>query len=322
MNICYTVFDSTAVVSMASLLNVEKKNGHPQINFYIFVDQARGKSCFEKMQELAQDYGASIVSVDSAQAEEICKAQHYPAMGHYYLVWFSLFLPKLCPTLDRILCLDADTLVLRPVDDLYRIDLQGKAFGASYGMWASQRIYYSSVNKEKTGTSNAGVLLMDLTRLRQIDFYDFLCRVDGKKLHPGAVNQGLINNYFPDEIHYFSTKYNCQSYFRFLTYHWYLRDYTEINRMSKREFQETVSHSVILHFNGNSFDRPWYKQNRCPYRKIWAKYYRQVFHSKPILFEQPNTTRKLVLVRGLYRFLSLILPKGLFYGLLRKIRNH
>ena len=63
MNICYTCFDYTSVVSMASLLKAEAKVGQSDLHFYIYVDEG-GESHYEKMILLAKQYGASIQMLD------------------------------------------------------------------------------------------------------------------------------------------------------------------------------------------------------------------------------------------------------------------
>jgi lipopolysaccharide biosynthesis glycosyltransferase len=75
--------------------------------------------------------------------------------------WARIDLISTIPV-ERVLYLDADTLVLKDIQDLWKVDLEGKALGAAVDVGHPQG--YEAVGEGSY--FNAGVLLMDLAKIR------------------------------------------------------------------------------------------------------------------------------------------------------------
>lgn len=82
--------------------------------------------------------------------------------------WYRTLLPELLPDLPRVLYLDADTLVLQPLDELWATDLQDNIVGAIrnplYPFMNNQ--FQKDLGLRRGQYFNSGVLLMDLQRWR------------------------------------------------------------------------------------------------------------------------------------------------------------
>jgi lipopolysaccharide biosynthesis glycosyltransferase/predicted O-methyltransferase YrrM len=106
---------------------------------------------------------------------------------------------------ERILYIDADTLVLKDIQDLWKTDLDGKALGAAvdvghpWGYEAAGEGHYF----------NAGVLLMDLAKIRsRLSQLRSLAR-DGT-LRGNFEDQDVLNVHFRGEWREFSLTWNAQ----------------------------------------------------------------------------------------------------------------
>ena len=96
----------------------------------------------------------------------------FPASGRYPLqIYYRLAAPLVLPAeLDRILYLDVDTVILNSLEPLYTSDFGGTAFMAC----SHTRKFMDKVNQARLGLEegvrylNSGVLMMNLTLLRQI----------------------------------------------------------------------------------------------------------------------------------------------------------
>lgn len=96
----------------------------------------------------------------------------FPTTGRYPLqIYYRLAAPLLLPAeLDRILYLDVDTVILNSLEPLYTSDFGGTAFMAC----SHTRKFMDKVNQARLGLEegvhylNSGVLLMNLTLLRQL----------------------------------------------------------------------------------------------------------------------------------------------------------
>lgn len=105
-------------------------------------------------------YGFHPLQVEEDLFREAPVSRQYPREMYY-----RLLAPHLLPaTVDRVLYLDPDILVINPLRPLWQTDLQGHLLGAAAHRGKAELA--SGVNQMRLGTGgdyyNSGVLLMDL----------------------------------------------------------------------------------------------------------------------------------------------------------------
>lgn len=105
------------------------------------------------------------------------------------IVFSRLWLPKLLPYIDRVIFIDADTLIRRSIKPLWETDLNGKLLGMNFGVVPEYGY-------------NAGILLMDLKAMRERKgLYDDLVRfMEKNTLSFKLPDQTTINRFFKDDI--------------------------------------------------------------------------------------------------------------------------
>ena len=110
-------------------------------------------------------YGFFPVRVDDALFQGAPVSRQYPKEMYYRLL-ASRLLPD---TLDRVLYLDPDILVLNPLRPLWETDLEGNLFAAAAHTGKTELA--NSVNRMRLNSGsdyyNSGVLLMDLAAARR-----------------------------------------------------------------------------------------------------------------------------------------------------------
>lgn len=125
----------------------------------------------EQLQELEAYCGAhrmilSPILIDRTFFEDAPVSRQYPQEMYYRLV-APLLLP---PTLDRILYLDPDILVINPVRPLWELSLGENIFAAA--SHSSVFEIMNDVNRARLGKEhdyfNTGVLLIDLEKARAV----------------------------------------------------------------------------------------------------------------------------------------------------------
>src|SRR5574344_1223690 len=277
INVVYTCFDYTSVISIASLLQVEAKNGRPNISLFILLDP-RGTRDFSYIQKLAADYGASLTPLDASEVEATCAGLHVPSWGGHYLTYARLFLTDLLPQTTRVVFIDADTLILRPIDPLWNTDLKGKAIAGvheiSYGSTKNPPLIEEG---PRSGTLNGGVLLFDLAKLRSLHFLDTFIHCDVQKLVGKVVDQTFINEFFGDQIVYVDPVFNSYSLLHSYTYARYLKWSQTFRLFLKKQYKEDQKHPVIIHFNAGAYFRPWFQDNRSRYSGKWRRSYKRIY---------------------------------------------
>lgn len=163
----------------------------------------------------------------------------------YYRLVAASYLPK---QVDRILYLDPDITVLRPIRPFYELDLQGRTFAAAshvegFYHWLNLRRLKIRYNPEYV---NAGVLLMDVARLRAMDntekIFDFVRR-NARRLLLG--DQDVINALYDGDILCVDARlFNLDE-----------KIFSRMRRREDMDLQWVRDHAVIVHYDGSK--KPW-----------------------------------------------------------------
>lgn len=186
--------------------------------------------------------------------------------AHISLSTFSrLFISSILPnSVKRCIYLDGDILISSSISSLWEEDLQGKSIG-----WCidGQRDNISSKRLGLNSYCNAGVLLIDLERWRQLDvekmFVSFI-KEKYKTLKYG--DQDILNSIFAEDQTILHPKYNSMIYY-------YMKE-PSYSRYIPQEYlilgREAVSNPVITHFISDV--KPWHKDCDHPMLNEWKKY--------------------------------------------------
>ena len=185
-----------------------------------------------------------------------------------------LFLPQLVSKdVDKILYLDADSIVIGSFRELWKIDngnfsIMGVIDNVSAE--AKERIGLS----DKSRYINAGVVLMNIEMLRNMNFTElvkaFIAKYHGCVYHH---DQGVINGVLHSTIGYLMPQYNMMSYmFETKTIVDTANRYMIENYYSDEEMRYAENHPVFIHFTEGNLQRPWVQNCKHPLRDKWIYY--------------------------------------------------
>ena len=167
-------------------------------------------------------------------------------------IYYRLAAPLLLPhELDRILYLDADTLVLNPLRSLYDMDFEGNLFIAS----THTREFLTKLNRVRLKSEkavcyiNSGVLLMNLPVLRMVlDLKEMGRYVRERKLPLLLPDQDILTALYGDRVKLVSAmRYNLSDRVLGL--------YNAEPGRRKRDLDWVRTHTVIVHYCGRN--KPW-----------------------------------------------------------------
>lgn len=178
------------------------------------------------------------------------------------MAYGRILIPELIPE-DRVLYLDADTIVVQNLDNFFNYDLQG------YPIGAIQEYFDPTI-------FNSGVLLMDNARLRQTNFvHDLLER--GKQATADN-DQTILNEEFKNNYRKLPASFNVQIGGDLVTF--YDHDHFDM-------YKEKVAASqpyTVIHYTTSS--KPWNTTNLLRFRQIWWQYkdleYDEIVNRKPL----------------------------------------
>jgi lipopolysaccharide biosynthesis glycosyltransferase len=176
--------------------------------------------------------------------------------GFPSLIWLRIWLPELLPTAERVLYLDADTLVLHDPRVLWDLDLGDHLLGAvrNRDQPAGRPAPYF----------NSGVLMMNLARMREEQTSQRLIDV-GRSLP--------VDVAYPDQ-----DALNIVCAGRWLALHPKWNAFAALFCFPDRAappdlaISEATVSPAILHFEGSDFAKPW--NHRCvhPHRELYREY--------------------------------------------------
>jgi lipopolysaccharide biosynthesis glycosyltransferase len=117
------------------------------------------------LKQMVEAHGGSISFIFIA--DDVCAG--LPTEGFTgKATWYRIFVPEILQNLDRLLFLDLDLIVMDSLLPLWRMDLQGRTVAGVTNIPASpfaKRLIAAGFDLRKY--FNAGVVLMDLERMRQ-----------------------------------------------------------------------------------------------------------------------------------------------------------
>ncbi|MBE5744712.1 MAG: glycosyltransferase family 8 protein [Clostridiales bacterium] len=147
---------------------------------------------------------------------QICEIQHMIHCRDYYTsaIYFRLFIPQLFPKYDKAVYLDCDTVLLTDIAKLYDIPLGGNYIGAVADPIVSATPAFAAYTKYALGIEarkyfNSGVIVMQLEKLRNINFCHLFMRVLRSYDFVVAPDQDCLNLICKDKVHYFGKEWNA-----------------------------------------------------------------------------------------------------------------
>lgn len=247
MNILVTL-DSNYVTPLCTMLSSLIRS-NPRTAFDIYVAYAHlTEADFQRIGKAVDGSGSRIIGIRVPDSLfEKAPVLKRITKATYYRLFASMYLPE---TLERILYIDPDTLILRDISALYHLPFGDNFFAGCTHM----NSFTNFVQTARLGMSpknayiNAGVLLINLRALRAFfspnDVFDFVER------HASTLflaDQDVLNALYGDRILPLDAEvYNCDE-----------RVYRRIlKKFGKAGAESLVRHKTcILHYDGKY--KPW-----------------------------------------------------------------
>lgn len=247
MNILVTL-DSNYVTPLCTMLSSLIRS-NPRTAFDIYVAYAHlTEADFQRIGKAVDGSGSRIIGIRVPDSLfEKAPVLKRITKATYYRLFASMYLPE---TLERILYIDPDTLILRDISALYHLPFGDNFFAGCTHM----NSFTNFVQTARLGMSpknayiNAGILLINLRALRAFfspnDVFDFVeCHASTLFL----ADQDVLNALYGDRILPLDAEiYNCDE-----------RVYRRILKKFGKAGAESLvrQKTCILHYDGKY--KPW-----------------------------------------------------------------
>lgn len=190
------------------------------------------------------------------------------------MIYGRILIPQLIPD-DRVVYLDADTIVNGSLKELFTLDMEGHTIGAveDYTM---------------AGTFNSGMLLIDNQKLREDKSFTDDLLTKGQEPTSND-DQTLLNEHFKDQWLHLPNKYNFQIGLDgavFYTEHDNINHYNKMLKAAKPR--------LIIHYSTS--DKPWKMTSSSRLRDKWWQYngldYNDIRHHSilPVMHRKPKAS--------------------------------
>ena len=271
MNVGYASNDGYARHLGTSLYSLLDRNrDFAEISVYVLTlglsEENQGK-----LREIAEHFGRRLIFLN---LDDLLERIGYEVDtgGFDISVMLRLFMGDMLPeSVERVLYLDCDTVVLQSLKHLWKEELEGKIVGAVMEPTIYQAVKESIDLGEDDPYYNSGVLLVDLKQWREQEIQKKLLgfwKSKGGKLF--ASDQDVINGTLKGQIHTLMPRYNFFTNYRYFSY----RELTHLGKTYKavtpRELQIAKRHPSIIHYMGD--ERPWIAGNLNHYRRAYELY--------------------------------------------------
>ncbi|EAI3822458.1 glycosyltransferase family 8 protein [Campylobacter coli] len=209
--------------------------------------------------------------------------------------YYRFFVPDIFRNYQKIIFIDADTLVFKDLEHLYKTNLNNHILGAvhDYGIsafysiadWVKKCIQNTTVNI--FSYFNAGVLLFDIDNAQKDNFTKKILQLNAitPKENKILYDQDILNSYFKGNIKYLDPKWNVLLNVFNAMYLLYNFEKTKFF-----EYENSLKHPYILHFAG---DKPWSNLN-VHHANTWWDYAKQTPFYNEIIFENMQEKESII----------------------------
>lgn len=244
-------------VLLASLFENNK-----DLDFYIHIFSfALNDKSKEKLKMVVESYG-QVLNVDVINMPSF----ELPNLGGHYIsaeTYIRLFVPQyLDESIDKILYLDVDMVVVGRVKELFEIDLEDNLICAVMDSPMEERNERLNIPKEY-GYFNAGLLLINLRKWKDTDF-------TSKCIEYIHRNANLIVQHDQDVLNALAYKLWKRIAFKWNMLNTFFLHPPKITKELEKEVLDAKRDVRIAHFTGSV--KPWTAWIRHPYGKEYYKY--------------------------------------------------
>ena len=275
--ICYSINDFFAREAGISLIGMLENNpGYEPEEIFImdFGIHPRNK---ERLEGIAAGYGKRITFLNAKPVTDRIRQEfpNLPAWRGSMAPNAKAFVEQIVPDyVERLLFIDADTVVAGSLAGLQQLDMGGAALGVVPVNLADKMIrkeQYKLLNGNKL-YFNSGVLLFNLPVWRREDCPGMIINTLKQKFDISFPDQALLNNSIPERlILELPPKYN------YITHYFHPKQERKWLRIGKRyseaEIEEAIRNPAIIHYLGGwVLARPWHEHCRSSHSAEYFKY--------------------------------------------------
>ncbi|MBE6463068.1 MAG: glycosyltransferase family 8 protein [Alphaproteobacteria bacterium] len=269
INIAYMVDNNYVPYMITSMHSaIKNKNKESVYNFYIIAENFSSEN-IEKIKKIKEN-NVNIEIIPARQ--KTLDYSHLGRFASFKIAMQKIFIPDYLEDVDKVLYLDADTLIQKDLNKIYSTNMGDAYIGATKdGLMYQFPEHITEIGLDwRKFYFNSGVMLLNLKDMRKdaiieksITYFNTHYEVFG--------DQDILNVVVNDKVIPISYRYNCNSTFFEEKDAEFLSNF--YNEKVYQTSRENYDNAVILHFAGH---KPWTEWYTHSYLKpLWYEYYKE-----------------------------------------------
>lgn len=294
MNVVFSssnLYSTCTGIAIYSLLVTNKALSN--LNIYVLITDMTDDNK-SKIANMVSNFNRKLFFIQAEELFEKVKNKYNfnkfkGSMNTYFRILANEILPK---NVERALFVDSDILFNGSICELENIDMSNVvSLGVPEIMLRTNHVCHEDVNllNQCPFYINYGVVLFNLNNWRKFncDYLISKCVLENPNGFKIA-EQSLLNYALKDYTNFLNLKYNFYTMLHGISYKTMRKWYPKCNFFLQDEFYEASSSPVIVHFVGDYFCRPWYKNNICRFSNLYIKYYIKSPWQNEVLLSKPK----------------------------------
>ena len=263
------------------------KNNHQdfgKINIFI-LDKKISNENKIILEEIARPFiETDLIFIEDDGISEMLgkKVQANRALSAFSRLFAASFLDE---SIEKVLYLDADSLILSSFKELWETDMEDYYLAAVLDVGPDYVKTAVGLPKDAKFI-NSGVLLINLKKWREEDieskFIDFLEKNNMKVYNN---DEGIINATLNEKILIIDPKFNLMSHFLEKNYDDVVMWNGLKNYYTKETVENALKNPVFLHFVHFINGRPWFKDTKHPCKDLYLKYASETQYKNDVVVE-------------------------------------
>ncbi len=276
LNILHQSDDNYSKICYISIISLLENNSHlDEVNIY-YVGYKISEDNIRKLKSTEHKYNnCNFYYINGDKYHKTLKDIGVRSWRGLYVTWMKLLaLNDIKLKTDRILYLNAHTIVTSSLDHLLEFNFNDKLLGLSYDCLINDHKRTIGLNDD-SGYYNCGVMLINHKKWISSDINKYTLDNLKQKNDYVIVDQDFCNDLFRDDISLLGVEYNYSSAY----YGYSVKKLLKASKLFNKEYFYSYEdimaeyHSPkIIHSLFGVSGKPWEINNRHPNKYLWDKY--------------------------------------------------
>lgn len=303
----YAPFAGTSIVSL-----FENNRHFDEIRIFI-LGEGLSDDSVRRLHATGERYGRQIIFIDTAALIEKMQALNMPSYRGSYAANIRLFLSEILDdSIERLLYLDADTIVAGSLDKLAEMPMEDYPAAMVRDSLVRYHKLRLGFSKEEP-YFNSGVILFDMKRWREETCSEKIAaHVTNVRAHYPSPDQDILNVVCRGRIMILPPEYNFQPIHLAFSVKSYFRCFGKNGYYKPEEIMQGQEQPVIYHFFRFVGEFPWNQDNLHPDNDIFDQYL-----AKSEFSDYVKTASGAGVILRIEKLLYRFLPGGVFIYLFR-----